>query len=134
MKTVSFTLPSGRYASVAYDPVNLEAPIQVSFRDPKLDERLTAAQRETLHVKDREAILDRVGQELLKERNLDLTDPAQLKFKCQELVRLLIECRDALPAIPMASARLHNVKLDLASRIEEALKPWETTATDPNGI
>jgi hypothetical protein len=134
MKLINFTVPSGRYACVAYDPVNLEAPIQVSFRDPKLDECLTPEQRAILHDKDREAILNRVGQELLKERNLDLTDAAQLKLKCQELVRLLIECRDALPAISMASARLHNVKLDLASRIEEALKPWETTATDPNGI
>lgn len=45
--------------------------------------------------------------------------------KCNELVRLLIECRDALPAISMTSARLHHVDLDLAARIEVALKPWE---------
>jgi hypothetical protein len=45
--------------------------------------------------------------------------------KCNELARLLIECRDALPAISLASARLHNVSLSLADRIEQALKPWE---------
>jgi hypothetical protein len=45
--------------------------------------------------------------------------------KCDELARLLIECRDALPAISMASARLHGVSLSLATRIESALKPWE---------
>lgn len=45
--------------------------------------------------------------------------------KCIELAKLLIECRDALPAISLASARLHNIRLDLADRIEEALKPWE---------
>ncbi len=45
--------------------------------------------------------------------------------KCSELARLLVECRDALPAISMAAARLHNVDLGLARRIEDALKPWE---------
>jgi len=51
-----------------------------------------------------------------------------------ELVTLLIECRDALPAITMASARLRNIDLTLGSRIEDALKPWETTSDDPEGI
>jgi hypothetical protein len=45
--------------------------------------------------------------------------------KCVELARLLIECRDALPAISLASARLHHVDLRLADRIEKALEPWE---------
>lgn len=45
--------------------------------------------------------------------------------KCKEFARLLIECRDALPAISITSARLHNVSLSLADRIETALKPWE---------
>ena len=45
--------------------------------------------------------------------------------KCTELAGLLIECRDALPAISLSSARLHNVSLSLADRIEAALKPWE---------
>ena len=45
--------------------------------------------------------------------------------KCNELARLLIECRDALPAITMSSAKLHNVSLSLADRIEYALTPWE---------
>ena len=47
--------------------------------------------------------------------------------KCVELARLLIECKDALPAISMASAKLHGIRLDLADRIEAALKPWEIT-------
>lgn len=41
------------------------------------------------------------------------------------LARLLIECRDALPAISTVAARLHGISLSLADRIEEALKPWE---------
>jgi hypothetical protein len=45
--------------------------------------------------------------------------------KCNDLARLLVECRDALPAISLSSAKLHNVRLDLADRIEDALKPWE---------
>jgi hypothetical protein len=47
--------------------------------------------------------------------------------KCNELAHLLVECRDALPAISITSARLHNVDLGLAQRIENALKPWEVT-------
>jgi len=50
------------------------------------------------------------------------------------LVRLLIECRDALPAISLTSARLHNVDLRLADRIAEALKPWEVPADTPGAI
>jgi hypothetical protein len=44
--------------------------------------------------------------------------------KCKELARLLLECRDALPAISTVAARLHNIDLSLADRIEEALEPW----------
>jgi hypothetical protein len=46
--------------------------------------------------------------------------------KCNELARLLIECRDALDAlsaITVSSAKLHNVSLSLADRIEYALTP-----------
>ena len=52
-----------------------------------------------------------------------MSDKAKCQ-KCNELARLLLECRDALPAISLASARLHNVDLALADRIEHALKPW----------
>lgn len=45
--------------------------------------------------------------------------------KSKEFIRLLIEARDALPAINMVSARLHNVRLDLGDRIESALEPWK---------
>lgn len=45
--------------------------------------------------------------------------------KCLELARLLLEARDALPAISLVSARLHNVDLSLANRIEDALEPWK---------
>jgi len=44
--------------------------------------------------------------------------------KCNELARLLVECRDALPAISLASAKLHHIDLALARRIEDALEPW----------
>lgn len=47
--------------------------------------------------------------------------------KCSELAYLLIECRDALPAISLSSARLRGISLSLANRIEEALKPWEVS-------
>lgn len=54
--------------------------------------------------------------------------------KCDELARLLVECRDALPAISLASARLHNVSLSLDKRIESALQPWEVPDGTPNAI
>lgn len=44
--------------------------------------------------------------------------------KCKELARLLLEARDALPAISQVSARLRNIDLSLADRIERALEPW----------
>lgn len=47
--------------------------------------------------------------------------------KCRELARLLLEARDALPAISTASARLHRIDLTLADRIEAALEPWRVT-------
>jgi len=50
--------------------------------------------------------------------------------KCNELARLLLEARDALPAISLASARLHNVDLTLADRIEKAIEPWKLPDCD----
>jgi len=44
--------------------------------------------------------------------------------KCNELAKLLLEARDALPAITLASARLRGIDLTLADRIEWALEPW----------
>lgn len=51
--------------------------------------------------------------------------------KCKELVLLLIECRDALPAITVRRAMEYGVQLDLADRIESALEPWEVPAGTP---
>lgn len=45
--------------------------------------------------------------------------------KCRELAKLLIEARDALPAITLASAKLRGIDLALADRIEAALDPWK---------
>lgn len=44
--------------------------------------------------------------------------------KTKQLARLLLEARDALPAISETSAKLHGVSLSLADRIEKALEPW----------
>lgn len=44
--------------------------------------------------------------------------------KCDELFQLLLEARDALPAITLAAARLHGLDLTLAARIEKAIEPW----------
>ena len=47
------------------------------------------------------------------------------KKKLEAMATLLVECRDALPAISLVAAKLHGVRLDLADRIETELKPWE---------
>jgi hypothetical protein len=44
--------------------------------------------------------------------------------KIREMGALLLECRDALPAISLASAKLRNLDLTLADRIEKCLEPW----------
>lgn len=49
----------------------------------------------------------------------------EYKDKLGDVLHLLIEARDALPAISLTSAKLHGVDLTLADRIEDAMKPWE---------
>ena len=49
------------------------------------------------------------------------------EIKSREILRLLVELRDALPAISTTSARVYGVKLDLADRVEECLRPWVIT-------
>ena len=58
----------------------------------------------------------------------------KLEDLTKEMFYLLIESRDALPAITMVSAKLRGVDLTLADRIEDCLKPFETANNDPNGI
>ena len=45
--------------------------------------------------------------------------------KIKEAFLLLLEARDALPAITLASARLRGLDLTLADRIENWLEPWK---------
>ena len=52
-----------------------------------------------------------------------ITDP---DAKCLELAKLLLEARDALPAITRVQATLRGIDLTLADRIEKALEPWRT--------
>ena len=42
----------------------------------------------------------------------------------ERMARVLIKCRDALPAISTVNARLYNIPLDLDKQIEECLEPW----------
>jgi len=66
---------------------------------------------------------------ILKDMNRD-----ELESLTKNMVYLLIESRDALPAIQMTAAKLRGIDLTLADRIETCLKPFETTHDDPNGI
>jgi len=60
------------------------------------------------------------------------------RFELEEMTKkmfyLLIESRDALPAISMTSAKLRNIDSSLADRIEDCLTPFKTTEDDPNAI
>lgn len=44
---------------------------------------------------------------------------------------LLLECRDALPAISLATAKLRGLDLTLADRIEKMLEPWKVPEGKP---
>lgn len=55
------------------------------------------------------------------------------RIPAPDWARLLLECRDALPAISKTAARLHGIDLSLADRITEILKPWRVPDNDPEG-
>jgi len=63
------------------------------------------------------------AKELRRKKIMDSIGDKEKKL--EDMVRLLVECRDALPAITMTVAKLRNLDLTLADRIEECLKPWE---------
>ena len=54
--------------------------------------------------------------------------------KRKGMPQLLLECRDALPAISLVAAKLHNVDLTLGHRIEQVLAPWRVADDDPKGV
>lgn len=54
--------------------------------------------------------------------------------KCREMFLLLIECRDALPAIQLATARLRGIDLKLADRIDACLEPWAVPDGTPGAL
>ncbi len=59
---------------------------------------------------------------------------SELEIKFKDMLLLIIEARDALPAISMTSAKMHSIDLTLVKRIEDCLEPFVTTDDDPNGI
>lgn len=54
-----------------------------------------------------------------------------LADKCDELAMLLVECRDALPAITLAKARERHIDLGLADRVELAISAWACEPDTP---
>jgi len=64
----------------------------------------------------------------MTERQKAIMDSLDKEEKIKEMVKLLIECRDALPAITMAAAKLRDIDLRLADRIEDCLRPWQVAA------
>jgi len=67
------------------------------------------------------------------ERQQAIMDSLDKEVKIKEMVLLLIECRDALPAITLVSAKLRGLDLSLADRIEDCLEPWKV-ADGEDGI
>lgn len=57
-------------------------------------------------------------------------DPWTRDERTWALARLLIECRDALPAITVTQLRLHNISPTLCDRIDQALEPWLSDSPD----
>ncbi len=71
----------------------------------------------------------------ITEKQRVILDSLQSKDeKIREMVGLLIESRDALPAIKMVVAKLQGIDLTLANRIDKCLEPWITSDDDPDGI
>lgn len=48
----------------------------------------------------------------------------ELENKIKEMQPLIIEARDALPAITLTSAKLRGIDLTLANRLENSIKEW----------
>lgn len=55
-------------------------------------------------------------------------------MKQSELAMLLVECRDAICAIPMHAAKARGIKLDLDKRIEAAISDWAVPPGTPGAI
>lgn len=54
------------------------------------------------------------------KKQIDVTEEQVLK-----MLELLLEARDALPAINVVAAKMYNIDLTLADRIENTLEPWK---------
>lgn len=61
----------------------------------------------------------------MTQRQKAIMDSLNKEEKIKEMALLLIECRDALPAITLVNAKLKGVDLSLADRIEDCLRPWQ---------
>lgn len=75
-----------------------------------------------------DAIIKQENASNMEHDALEAWGTERLADKVREMASLLLECRDALPAITFASAKLHGINLSLADRIEQSLKEWETRA------
>lgn len=54
-------------------------------------------------------------------------DPEEAKAIAEDIIEMamvLVKCRDAIPAISISSARLHNIPLDLDRQIEKCIESW----------
>jgi hypothetical protein len=51
-----------------------------------------------------------------------------------ELVQMLVQCRDALPAITKVRQQLYNVPPDLDKKIERLIEPWALPPGTEGGI
>lgn len=47
-----------------------------------------------------------------------------------DLVKMLIQCRDALPAISDVRMKLYGVPQDLDKQIERLIEPWKSDGPD----
>ncbi len=69
----------------------------------------------------------------MNEKQQAIMESLNKEEKIKEMALLLIECRDALPAIKLTAAKLRGLDLTLADRIEDCLLPWQV-ADGEDGI
>lgn len=106
-------------------------------KEEAIAESVKLKERHTIELA--ESLSDTIGEGVELQEALDLlerfkVENRKLLNKQREMIQLLIECRDALPAISMASARIHGVDLHLGSKIEKCLEPWRVKEEQKEGV
>lgn len=71
--------------------------------------------------------MDALEEDTIMAKPLSEWTREELEAKIKEMQPLILEARDALPGITLATAKLRGIDLTLADRLEKSLEPWLIT-------